>query len=181
MGLSAQQITKLAAHVWTDDGYATFALLDGAGTPGLLDRLYGTGGLKFECLYNGEIEPDIAEVAPYIARLEPKSEFAAWVLGGWGESRGILAQAQAGTELPVLRRHFRKLGMVYGSDGSPMLFRYYDPRVLSAYLPSCEASQVSQVFGPVKRYVMERETERAPAGAGVAFSAPAGVLVQESF
>jgi hypothetical protein len=30
-----------------------------------------------------------------------------------------------------------------------LLFRYYDPRVLRVYLPSCRPSELETVFGPV--------------------------------
>lgn len=177
MTCTAQQIARLAGHVWSGPGHATFALLDGAGTPGLLDRLYGSPGLEFECLYSGELEPDIAEVAPYIARLEAGSAFAAWALGGWGERRGIFARVPAAVGMPELRRHFRKLNTVYGPDASPLLFRYYDPRVLGSFLATCEPDQVAQMFGPVSCFVLEREA----AAAGVTLSAPGGALVQELF
>jgi hypothetical protein len=177
MALTTQQMTKLASHVWQGPGHATFALLDGAGIPDLLDRLYGADALEFECLYSGELEPDVAEVAPYIARLERGSDFAAWVLGGWGASRGLFAQVTDDVGMPQLRRHFRKLNMVYGDDGKPLLFRYYDPRVLSQFLPICREGQLKDMFGPVSRYVIER----GPSGAGVAMSAPGRELVQELF
>lgn len=177
MALSAEQIGKLAGHVWPPNGSATFVLLDGAGIPTLLDELYGSAGLEFECLYSGELEPDIAAVAPYIARLEAGTEFAAWVLAGWGQRRGIFAQVAEGVDMPVLRRHFRKLGMVYGPDGNPLLFRYYDPRVMGSFLPSCDAAELKGVFGPVSRYVVERDG----VGAGVTLSAPGGELMQEEF
>jgi hypothetical protein len=117
MAFTPQQMTRLASHVWQGPDYVTFALLDGAGIPDLLDRLYGVDSLEFECLYSGELEPDVAEVAPYIARLEQGSGFAAWVLAGWGASRGIFAQVTEDVRMPQLRRHFRKLYMVYGDDG----------------------------------------------------------------
>lgn len=177
MGLTAQQIGKLVGHVWPPQGAATFALLDGAGIPALLDKLYGTADLEFECLYSGELEPDVAEVAPYIVRLEAGTEFAAWVLAGWGERRGIFVHVAEDVDLPVLRRHFRKLNMVYGPDASPLLFRFYDPRVMSRFLPSCDAVQLKDMFGPVSRYVVELEG----VGAGVTMSAPGGELMQEKF
>lgn len=177
MGLTAQQIGKLAAHVWPAHAGATFALLDGAGIPTLLDKLYGAAGLEFECLYSGELAPDIAHVAPYIVRLEAGSDFAAWVLDGWGQQRGIFAQVADEIGMPLLRRHFRKLNMVYGTDASPLLFRYYDPRVMASFLPGCDAAQLQDMFGPVSRYVVERDG----VAAGVTLSAPGGALVQESF
>ncbi|TFW33899.1 DUF4123 domain-containing protein [Massilia horti] len=177
MTLTIQQKAKLASHVWQGPGYVTFALLDGAGIPDLLDRLYGTDALEFECLYSGELEPSVAEVAPYIARLERGSDFASWVLGDWGASRGIFAQVTEDVGLPQLRRHFRKLNMVYRDDGRPVLFRYYDPRVMFQFLPLCNEAQLKEMFGPVSRYIVER----GPSGAGAALSAPGRELVQEMF
>lgn len=177
MACTPQQIAKLAGHVLPEPGHAAFAVFDGAGTPGLLDRLYGSPGLEFECLYSGELEPDVAEVAPYIARIEPGSGFAAWALGGWGEKRGIFLQAPAAAGMPVLRRHFRKLNTVYGPDANPLLFRYYDPRVLVMILAHAEPETVTEMFGPVSRFVVEGEQQ----GAGIAWSIPGGALVQEPF
>ncbi|MES3022226.1 MAG: DUF4123 domain-containing protein [Pseudomonadota bacterium] len=177
MALTAQQLAKLSPRVWAGEGTATFALLDGAASPTLLDQLYDAPGLEFECLYSGELEPDIAEVAPYIARVEAGSAFADWVLGLWGERRAILVQVDVRVELPVLRRHFRKLNLVYGPDAAPLLLRYYDPRVLPLFLSTCDRAQVREMFGPVIRFVLEG----ASGGQGLALSAPAGELVQEAF
>ena len=177
MKLTMRQMDKLAGHMWPPQGTATFVLLDGAGIPTLLEKLYGTAGLEFECLYSGELAPGVAEVAPYIARLEVGTEFAAWVLAGWGEQRGIFAHVPEDVDLPVLRRHFRKLSMVYAPDGSALLFRYYDPRVMNDMLPICDTAQLKDMFGPVNRYIVER----GGAGEGVSFSAPGGELMQESF
>jgi hypothetical protein len=177
MGLTAQQMGKLAGQVWPPHAAATFALLDGAGIPTLLDKLYGAASLEFECLYSGELAPDVAQVAPYIVRLEAGTDFAAWVLAGWGEQRGIFVHVGEGVDMPLLRRHFRKLNMVYGPDASPLLFRYYDPRVMGQILPSCDAAQLKDMFGPVSRYVIEREG----VAAGIIMSAPGGELMQELF
>ena len=38
-----------------------------------------------------------------------------------------------------------------------LIFRYYDPRVLRAYLPTCNAVELRTVFGPVRRYLIEAE------------------------
>jgi hypothetical protein len=67
--------------------------------------------------------------------------------------------------------------MVYGPDASPMLFRYYDPRVMRMFLPVCARDEMQEMFGPVARYVIEGEA----ANEGVTLSAPGGELVQEPF
>ncbi len=45
--------------------------------------------------------------------------------------------------------------MVYDEEGKPLYFRYYDPRVLRAYLPTCNESELQTVFGPVNHYYAE--------------------------
>ncbi len=148
-------MAKIQDLIWSDEESSAFVVLDGANTPELLDKLYDEAGPEFECLYAGHLEPDIAEVAPYLARLEPENEFSSWVISGWGESRGICAIVPSELELPEVRRHFRKLNMVYGPDARPLLFRYYDPRVLRIVLPTCNRSQLKEMFGPVKKFVVE--------------------------
>jgi hypothetical protein len=38
-----------------------------------------------------------------------------------------------------------------------MLFRYYDPRVLRVYLPTCVTSELRTVFGPIDCFWTEAE------------------------
>ena len=38
-----------------------------------------------------------------------------------------------------------------------MLFRYYDPRVLRVYLPTCNFDELQTVFGPVMHFIQEGE------------------------
>lgn len=177
MAMTSQQVAKIADRLWPDDTCTTFALLDGAGIPGLTDRMRQASGLEFESLFSGEQEPGVAEVAPYIARLEAGSEFAGWAMSGWGQRRGIFVQVPRDVELPVLRRHFRKLNMVYGPGGNSMLFRYYDPRVMWMFLSACGRQQVKGVFGPVSSYVFEGNAENA----GVTISVLDGGLVHQQF
>ena len=177
MAMTSQQVDKLGGRLWPDDTSATFALLDGAGIPGLIDKLQQAPGLEFECLFSGEQEPGVAEVAPYIARLDEGSEFAGWAMSGWGQRRGIFVQVPGDVELPVLRRHFRKLNMVYGPDGNSMLFRYYDPRVLRMFLSVCARQQVNSMFRPVSNYIFEGRAENE----GVTISVLDDRLIHQQF
>jgi hypothetical protein len=36
-----------------------------------------------------------------------------------------------------------------------MVFRYYDPRVLRVYLPTCNAEELATVFGPIETFWTE--------------------------
>jgi len=140
-------------HLFTDEETNVFAALDGASNPGLLDKLYGLLP-EFECLFRGELEPDIAEMAPYLVSLEPHSDFTKWVIThGWGQHWGVFAASPA--DFRTLRSHFRTLLTAYDVTGKPMLFRFYDPRVLRTYLPTCNAAELSMIFGPISSYTME--------------------------
>ena len=59
--------------------------------------------------------------------------------------------------LDALRHHFRQFSMVELPDRKQVYFRFYDPRVLRVFLPTCTAEETKQFFGPVKHYRMEDE------------------------
>jgi hypothetical protein len=56
-----------------------------------------------------------------------------------------------------LRRHFRGFLRVRDESGRRLIFRYYDPRVLRPYLPTCWPKELETVFGPLGCYLMEGE------------------------
>jgi hypothetical protein len=145
----------IAKHLFPEDEMNVFAIFDGASIPDLLGRLYNCE-LEHECLYRGELEPDIAEVAPYLVRLDQASPFTHWAIEkGWGNHWGIFALSRQG--LRSLRQHFRTFLIVHDSNAKPLLFRYYDPRVLRTYLPTCNAGELAAIFGPVEKYLVEDE------------------------
>jgi len=147
---------KLFEGLLTEEGEELCAMLDGASVPGLLERLDGDRSLEVECLFRGELEPDMAEVAPYLVRLDLESEFAEWVVGsGWGQHWGTFVTSRRGFR--ALRNHLRALTLVYRRDGTPLYFRYYDPRVLRVFLPTCLPAQLKQMFGPVDAFLAESE------------------------
>jgi len=153
----------------------TCVLLDGASVPDLLDHLYGNPRPEFICLYRGELKPDMAEVAPYLVQLKPDTPFTDWIIAeGWGKHWGIFVTAKV--ELAELRKHFRTFTIVKDPDGKMLYFRYYDPRVLRVYLPTCNAQETATVFGPVESYLLEDE---APATL-LRFSRAAGVMRKEA-
>lgn len=142
-------------HLLLRDGSTAFTILDGASVPGLPQRL-ATYADRNICLFRGNLEPDLAEVAPYLLLLADNSPFTDWVLAdGWGQHWGIFGVARG--DLLTLRNHFRRLLIVYDENGKSLNFRYYDPRVLRAYLPACTDDQLRAIFGPVLFYLVEDE------------------------
>jgi len=136
-----------------------YGVLDGASIPNLLSLLEQHAVVNV-CLFRGELDPELAMTAPYLVHLPPESAFTELLLQqGWGNHWGVLAVATA--ELRTLRMHFRKFIMVWDSEGKPLYFRYYDPRVLRVYLPTCNTDELRTMFGPVSAYLMEGETADA--------------------
>jgi hypothetical protein len=153
--MNRKTLNAIAATLFEDGETNVYAVLDGASIPDLLDNLYEQQP-EHVCLYRGELEPDIAETAPYLVKLERDTDFSDWVIEkGWGNHWGIFALSDE--SLTAMRNHFRKFLMVYDPENRPLYFRYYDPRVLRKYLPICDVEDVASLFGPVVSYFLEDE------------------------
>jgi Domain of unknown function (DUF4123) len=133
----------------------TYAILDAARDDRIYPAVLGCK-LPFCCLYAGKLPQEMLETAPYLVRLERDAPFSEALLrDGWGESWGIFALSTA--TLEELRRHLRQFLRVEDARGKPLIFRYYDPRVMRVYLPTCNTGELRLLFGPVGLYLMEGE------------------------
>ncbi|HRO43103.1 MAG TPA: DUF4123 domain-containing protein, partial [Flavipsychrobacter sp.] len=56
-----------------------------------------------------------------------------------------------------LHKHFRKFLLVKTEDEQELYFRFYDPRVLRIFLPTCDQGQIREFFGAVDYFLMEDE------------------------
>ena len=131
-----------------------YAVLDGARVgEDLLPKLT-EGDVEHACLYRGELAPDLAACAPYLVRIEKSGDFLAWLLkSGWGKDWGIFLAS--GADMALMRRHLRRFLIVASPEGKRLYFRYYDPRVLRVYLPTCSPVEARHVFGPIQQYLVE--------------------------
>jgi hypothetical protein len=145
------------ARLWAEAAdMPAYAILDGARNELLLGQLHGDDAPRWRCLFAGELEPDMAAVAPYLVELEPDAPWTKRLLGeGWGQNFGIFLTSELA--LPPLWRHLRNQVRVYGPDLEPLFFRFYDPRVLRGWLPTCDARQLAEFFGPVRFFFAEDE------------------------
>ncbi|PQJ95157.1 DUF4123 domain-containing protein [Chromatium okenii] len=134
---------------------ALCAVLDGASLANL-PTLLSVYGLPNVCLLPGDLDEELARVAPYLVQFQADSEFLTLLLAeGLGNHWGILAASNA--HLRTLRIHFRNLLSVWDFEGNPHYFRYYDPRVLRVYLPTCNAEELDILFNPISAYYIEGE------------------------
>ena len=147
--------SAITQHLFAIPETTVYAILDGASVPRLPQTLEQME-VESECLFRGELDPELALVAPYLAMVQPDHPFTEWVLQeGWGRHWGVFAVSKA--DFRDLRMHLRTFLKVYGPELKPLYFRYYDPRVLRVYLPTCNELELQTVFGPVLRYLVEDE------------------------
>ncbi len=109
--------------------------------------------LPFSCLFAGQLPEVVERVAPYVIELRADDSFTELMLSGWGRSFGVYLECDR--SLAELRHHLRTFLTVTDAAGDKMLFRYYDPRVLRAYLPTCDEAELRAVFGPIRAFWME--------------------------
>ena len=141
-----------------------FAVVDGAADPAV-GELLKMGGVRYESLYEGEGAAETAPFGPFLVLLRDGEGLLRQIVGrGWGKGWGVFLRTGSGFE--EVRRHLRRSLMVRAEDGRQMLFRFYDPRVLRLFLPTCEAAQRAEFFGPIVHFV----TELAEGGALEVFS-----------
>jgi len=153
--MNTSQVSVFHEILFNRTDQLVYAILDGASFGNLASYLNHYQA-EYVCLYRGELAADIAAVAPYLVRLPAQAEVTAWVLSHIGQNYpGIFVLTSA--SMRELRKHFRKFLMIYDEDNQPVYFRYYDPRILRCYLPSCSAEEKQVLFGPVSHYYAENE------------------------
>jgi pSer/pThr/pTyr-binding forkhead associated (FHA) protein len=137
-----------------------YALLDSARSERVLELLRESVE-TYRSLFEGLRGSLVEEAAPYLVELPADSRLLGrLVQEGWGKSWGVyLASRRPFAEV---RRHFRKLLYVKEEDTrKEMFFRFYDPRVLRVFLPSCSARQTDEIYGEIEVFVMEGEEGEA--------------------
>ena len=153
------QIDRVSSWLWRPvegrEPTQAYALVDAARSESIYPKIMGAK-TKSVCLHRGKMAEELAWVAPYLVQLQPEDSFTGWLLEhGWGKSRFVLVRSCV--SFGELKRHFRTFLTVYDEDGKSCFFRFYDPRVLRVYLPTCNAAEIKTVFGPVESFAVEGE------------------------
>jgi len=136
-----------------------FALLDGA-----RDILVYTSLLackeRYHSLYEGPKGEALAPQGPYLVSLPKDSPFLPKLLkDGWGQSWGVFLTSAA--PFDEVRKHLRHFLEVKLPDGKVVLFRFYDPRVLRVFVPTCTPQELRDFTGPVTSFIVESGTPEA--------------------
>jgi hypothetical protein len=135
-----------------------YALLDAARDPEVL-RLIRGAGEPYWSLFPGEAGARMADSAPYLVRLPEGSPFLpALIRRGWGKSWGVYLVSQKPVERLVPALQF--LLLVQDEAGGAMYFRYYDPRILRAFLPVATPRQADLFFAAVSAFLIEGKRKK---------------------
>ncbi len=132
-----------------------YALLDAAREPSVLKVILESKE-EYQSLYEGAQGSQLAHFAPYLVRVPHSSALLdTLVHQAWSKSWGVFVTC----DMPLrdLRAHFRHFLTVKLPNGQQVYFRYYDPRVLRLFLPTCLPEETTQFFGPVKHFLIEAE------------------------
>jgi hypothetical protein len=133
-----------------------YAVLDGARDPAV-HAFTREAGCPWVYIEDAVVEASYEVAAPRIVALgrRPSPALERLLAQGWGHSWGVFVRTKAG--FGRLRRHLRTLSSVKLPNGRVAQFRFYDPRVLRLYLPTCTADEFALMFGPILEYFMEAE------------------------
>jgi hypothetical protein len=135
-------------------GASVWAILDCARDERIYPALR-TSLLDYRCLYSGKLHPAVEAAAPHLVELAPHFRFTPKLIEmGWGQSWGVFLRIKDSSNL---RSHLRGFLRVQDESGKFLIFRYYDPRVLRVYLPTCLPNELRTVFGPISSYLVEDE------------------------
>jgi len=154
LALTLQQQAR-ALEFFAQQKLPLYAVLDAARDLVVLETLAVHDAVYYS-LYEGVEGEKLAEVAPYLVQLNGRSQLTEVLIREhWGKSLGFFLYAL--TDFKALRRHLRHFLMVEDERGKRMYFRYYDPRVLRVFLPTCTAAEATGFFGPIGSFLIEAD------------------------
>jgi len=143
-----------------DEGKQIYAILNAAANPEIPRKLWWLNA-EYVSLYKGDPEEKYVDIAPYIVSFSINGEkheaLMEWIFKEcWGRENAVFFESNS--DIHTLLRHFQRFTIVIDESGKGMFFRFYDLRILRAYLPLCSASESQYVFGShISCFFMEDE------------------------
>lgn len=131
-----------------------YAVLDAARDARILNLLHD-GDDRYQSLYDGKSAERMAAVAPYLVELPRRSLLLQELIRqGWGNAWGVYLTSTEPFE--TVRHHLRKfLTVEIEGKEKPVLFRFYDPRVLPTFLDACTPAERAEFQGPLATILAE--------------------------
>lgn len=126
----------------------SYLLLDGAHIDNILKRIYDLEPApEFHLIYQQTRYAELADVGPVLVRAEQGSALLREFQFLWEAAAGVALD----TSMPesTLVSHLRSLIHLRTNADVILLFRYYDPRILKAWLPNMNEAERARVLGPI--------------------------------
>jgi hypothetical protein len=134
-------------------GQRVYGVVDAATCVDLAYEAKVQYGKEIRSLFLPEVQAGLWDVAPYLVPIDVESGYLENWARRWGTNAGVLLVTAADDE--ALYGHLRKVFVVEDEEGQEYFFRFYDPRVLRAFLPTCTAEQFDEFFGLVDAFLVE--------------------------
>lgn len=92
-----------------------------------------------------------------VTSLNPESPLAAQLAAqGWGKNWGVYITSRQ--PLPIVRNHLRRFQVLLSQDGVEFRFRFHNPTLLRAFLPTLNVEEAKTLFGPIGAILLEGNT-----------------------
>ena len=154
--MNSRELNALEQYLWPKGSRRDVWMIADAARDSRIFSMLLECRLEYSCLYSGPLPSALEIAAPYLVQLDYDYRDTRYFLRrAWGNSWGVFVRCD--TRLDKLRRHLRGFLLVHDSRGTRLVFRYYDPRVLRIYLPTCTRAELQTVFGPIESFCMEDE------------------------
>ena len=142
---SREQLEKFAAY-----GFL-YAILDAADAPVVPHKANQLGADRSASLFEGTPVHEAWKYAPYLVKVD--SAMLNWIEQTlWSTPWGVFVVSNC--DLAPLSAELRKMIRVRLKTGEDCIFRYYDPRVLAAFLTGCTADESKAFFAQVRAYAV---------------------------
>lgn len=137
-------------------GESLFAVIDSAQDLELAFASQQLYGETIHTLFQGDMTDALADVAPYMTKIDLQKDYLARWQEQLGNNAGILFVTKQ-NDVDQLVQHLRGIFVVEDDTQQEYFFRFYDPRVMHSYLPTCNESELSEFFGPISRFFIQSE------------------------
>ena len=129
-----------------------YAIVDAAQDKKLHDLVFAA--LFPNCLFLTDTFSPVGRAAPYMVPVAHAERLMnEWRARGRGRNWGLFVRADI--PIPRLLQRLRILNLATLPDGSTALFRWWDPRVLRVFLPTCSGEDLAPWFDGVEEWVCE--------------------------
>lgn len=147
----------IRSHISLKPSERLYAIVDACQAPELVDLARSKHCQPTRMLFKGAAAslPEVESFAPFFIPVDLETDFLEHWAAYCGKNAGILFVSSA--EPRAIFRHLRNIFIVQDEAGQEYFFRFYDPRVLRVYLPTCTLAEATEFFGPIKTIIIEGE------------------------